>query len=427
MLGQYRVNGETLDSLDLKVLLVTKGVKVGGRVYEAFGRTHRLDPDPQTCNCLLLPDGTVVHLVDLAMHMGYIKKALSWEMLRNLRYMFQLRTPFSLEVADSGHPVLLWKGEEITRVTFPPASRFYERKTSSGLPFLGNAVLQGLDILAFQCLWPCQYAQAGHACQFCFSGGLFERFARKGMRLPPTPSPRDVAEMVHYAVMVERAAKHIQLTGGSTMNTQAECAVVKGFLDEIDRVVGLKNIPGEILVYTTPPSDPAEVDRLFSAGADRVVCSLEVWDEQLARVVTPGKWKFAGRQRFLNCLKYIAKRYGPNRACSSFVVGLEPVETYLEAAKTLASDGIVPIASIWLPFGRPVQGRMQTPGLDYYRKIKEGLARVYETFGIVPPGSNGLNVCMCRDVWNHLEDLLGSAHPCECHTPPIRHLSGASQ
>ncbi|MGA2034971.1 MAG: radical SAM protein [Thermoguttaceae bacterium] len=423
MLEHYRINGESLDSLDLKVLLVTKGVKVSAQVYKAFGRTHRLHPDPETCNCLLLPDGTVVHLVDLAMHMGYIKKALSWDMLRNLRYAFQLQTPFSLDVADSGHPVLLWKDEEVTRVMFPPASRFYQQRTSGGLPFLGNAVLQGLDFLSFQCLWPCQYAQAGQACQFCYSGGLFERLSRKGKPLPPTPTPRDVAEIAHYAFMVEGTAKHIQLTGGSTMNTQAECAVIKEYLNEIDQLVGLKNIPGEILIYTTPPSDPAEVDQLFSAGADRVVCSLEVWDEQLARVITPGKWKFAGRQRFLNCLKYIAKRYGPNRACSSFVVGLEPVETYLEAANTLASEGIVPIASIWMPFGRPVQARMQTPGLDYYRKIKEGLARVYETHGVVPPGSNGLNVCICRDVWNHLADLSDSSRPCQCYAPSIRHLA----
>jgi hypothetical protein len=427
MLGQYRVNGESLDSLDLKVLLLTHGVKVSGRVYQAFGRTHRLDPDPQTCNCLLLPDGTVVHLVDLAMHMGYIKKALSWEMLRNLRYAFQLRTPFSLEVAESGHPVLLWKDQEITRVTFPPASRFYQQKTSSGLPFLGNAVLQALDFLSFQCLWPCQYAQAGHACQFCYSGGLYERLSRKGKPLPATPTSRDVAEMAHYAFVVERVAKHIQLTGGSTMNTQAECAVIKGILSEIDQVVGLNNVPGEILVYTTPPSDPAEVDQLFSAGADRIACSLEVWDDQLAQVITPGKWRFAGRQRFLDCLRYIARRYGPNRACSSFVIGLEPVETFLGAARTLASEGIVPIASLWIPFGRPVQGRMQTPGLDYYRKVKEGLARIYETYGIVPPGSNGLNVCMCRDVWNHLADLSDSARPCECYAPGIRHLAATSQ
>ena len=59
-----------------------------------------------------------------------------------------------------------------------------------------------------------------------------------------------------------------QITGGSTMNTQAECRVIAQYLGEIERIVGLKNIPGEILVYTTPPSDPTEVDQLFAAGAD---------------------------------------------------------------------------------------------------------------------------------------------------------------
>ena len=311
--------------------------------------------------------------------------------------MFQLRTPFSLELSDSGQPVLLWKGEEVTPVTFPPASRFYRQKTSSGLPFLGNAVLQALDVLSFQCLWPCQYAQVGHACQFCYSGGLFERLARKGKPLPPMPSPRDVAEMAHYAFTVERTAKHIQLTGGSTMNTQGECAIITGFLNEIDQVVGLKNIPGEILVYTTPPSDPTEVDQLFSTGADRIVCSLEVWDDQLARAITPGKWKFAGRQRFLDCLKYIAKRYGPNRACSSFVVGVEPVESFLEAAKILAADGIVPIASIWLPFGRPVQGRMQTPGTGEDANARLGL--LSEDKGRARLRLRDLRNCSARRQW----------------------------
>lgn len=425
MLGTYRVNGKEVDSLDLKVLLVTRGVKVRREVYRKFGRTNRIHPDPQTCNCLLLPDGTVVHLVDLAMHMGHIKRALSWDTLRALRYALQLRTPFSLEVGPSGGPVLLWKGEEVTAVTFPPASPFYQQRTSSGLPFLGNATLQALDFLSFQCLWPCQYAQAGHACQFCYSGGLFERLARKGRPMPAMPTPRDVAEITHYAFTVEHAAKHLQLTGGSTMNTRAECATVKGFLGEIDRVVGVKNIPGEILIYTTPPRDPTEVDQLFSAGADRIACSLEVWDEELARVITPGKWKFAGRQRYLDCLKYIATRYGPNRACCSFVVGLEPAESYLEAARTLASEGIVPIASIWMPFGRPVQGRMRTPGLHYYRQVKEGLAAIYDTFGIVPPGSNGLNVCVCRDAWNHRGAILGRS-PATCCEPAVRHLAHAA-
>ena len=104
---------------------------------------------------------------------------------------------------------------------------------------------------------------------------------------------------------------------------EVECRVIVEYLSEIDRVVGLGNIPGEILVYTTPPRDPTEVDQVFAAGADRVACSLEVWDEELAKIITPGKAKFTGRQRHVDCLTCIANTYGSNRACMSFVVGVE--------------------------------------------------------------------------------------------------------
>jgi hypothetical protein len=175
-------------------------------------------------------------------------------------------------------------------------------------------------------------------------------------------------------------------TRNSTMNPQAECHTIKGLLKEIDSLAGLKNIHGEVLVYTTPLTDPKEVDQLFGAGADRIACSLKVWDEELAKVITPGKMRFAGRKRFLDCLKYISKEYGPNKACSSFVVGVEPAESLLKGAEYLAAEGIVPIASVWIPFGRPVMGKSQAPGLDYYRKVKRGLLQIYVKYGIEPPG-----------------------------------------
>jgi hypothetical protein len=50
---------------------------------------------------------------------------------------------------------------------------------------------------------------------------------------------------------------------------------------------------------------------------------------------------------------------------------------------------------------------MQAPELDYYRKIKVGLASIYERHGIVPPGGTGLNVCMCRDIYLQRNAILG--------------------
>ena len=40
------------------------------------------------------------------------------------------------------------------------------------------------------------------------------------------------------------------------MNPQAECQTIAQLLHEIDSVAGLKNVNGEIIVFTTPPSDP---------------------------------------------------------------------------------------------------------------------------------------------------------------------------
>lgn len=407
MLGKYHMNGDEIDSLDLKAMVVTKGVKVSNEVYKKFSKTNRIYPDPLTCNCLILPDETVVQMTDVALHLKYLKSAMSLQNLKQLRYFFQMNSPFRLEVSDSGKPVLLYNAEKVTEVDFPPESHFYERVTSGGLPYLGNAVLQGLDVVSFQCLWACDYARAGYPCQFCYSGGVFEQLARKNKPNPPVPTVRDAAEITDYAINKEKIAKYLQITGGSTMDPMAECGTIKGYLDEIDAVAGLKNIRGEVLVYTTPPRDPKVVDQLFYSGADRVACSFEVWDEELAKTITPGKYRFTGRKRNLDCLKYISKEFGPNKACSSFVVGVEPAESFLEGAEYLASEGIAPIASVWIPFGRPVLGKMQAPPVEYYRKVKERLAEIYTKYGIEPPGGIGFNVCLCRDAWNHRSEILG--------------------
>ena len=307
MLGRYSFAGREIDSLDLKSLVVTRGVRVKDQVYRALRGKYRIDPDPLTCNCLILPDGTIAQLTDVAMHLRYLKQAMSLDSLRQLGTFVQGWKPFDLSLSKSGRPVLSYDGEEVTEVRFPKNSDFYHQKTSSGLPFINNAVLQGIDTLAFQSLWPCELARAGSACQFCYTGGISEQLAKKHRPEPPVPSPRDVAEIVEYAVNTERVAEYLQITGGSTMNPRGECHMITRLLEEIDSVSGLESIKGEVLIFTTPPSDPKDLDAMFDAGADRIACSLEVWDENLAAVITPGKVAYTTRKRHLDALRYISK------------------------------------------------------------------------------------------------------------------------
>ena len=402
----YQFGGEEIDSLDLKSLIVTRGVKVKDQVYKSLGGRYRINPDPLTCNCLLLPDGTVAQLTDVALHLRYLKQAMSLESLRQLGTFLGGWKPFDLSLSESGGAMLSYDGVDITEVSFPPKSNFYEKRTSSGLPFINNAVLQGVDTVAFQSLWPCELARAGYACQFCYTGGISEGLAKKHRPEPGMPTPRDAAEIVDYAVNEEKMAEYVQITGGSTMNPQAETRVITQILKEMDAVTGLNNIKGEVLVFTTPPSDPRSLDQVFDAGADRVACSLDVWDDRLAELITPGKVKFTTRRRHMDALKYIAREYGPNKALSTFVVGLEPIETFLEGAEALAREGVVAMASLWIPFGRPVMGKAKAPGLEYYRKMKLGLADIYHRYGIIPPGGAGFNTDIDKDIWRHSEEYL---------------------
>jgi hypothetical protein len=321
----------------------------------------------------------------------------SWDNIKLFKYMADMKTDF--RIALSGEtPVLLYKNKEVTDISFLPASRFYEQKTTSGMPFVGNAVLQGCDWVAFQCLWPCEYACAGKPCQYCFSGGQFESLAQRGKPMPFIPSPEDVAEVINYAIEHD-GVNSVQITGGSTFKPEDEEKRILPYMQAINTQVGREKLKGEILLYITPPDRGELIDRYFALGADRIACSLEVWDDALAAEITPGKREFTTKQRHLDALEYIAEKHGPGKAFSNFIIGLEPLQSLTEGAQYLAQRGIIPSASVWMPFGKPVRGSMRPPELDYYRAVKEMLAQLYVKYNLKPAGGCGLNVCVERDIY----------------------------
>jgi hypothetical protein len=345
----------------------------------------------------MLSDGTNVQMTDMAFHLKHLFGMLSWSNLKLMKYESELATPFQLRVSDD-RAALFYGKEWVDFVTFHPKTGFYKQKTASGLPFIGNAVIQGCDFVAFQCLWYCEYAATGKPCEFCFSGAEFESLARKGMPLPPAVKAADFAEIVRYAVQ-NKDADSLQITGGSTFSGVREHQHITGYLKEL--MANGISLEGEILLYITPPADNACVDEYFSLGASRIACSIEVWDEERAKIITPGKIHFTTRERHLKALGYIAEKYGKNKAFSNFIIGLESLQTLKEGAAYLAERGIVPSASVWMPMGRPVMNSMKPPGLDYFRRVKELFAELYDKYQLIPPGACGLNVCVEKDIYRY--------------------------
>ena len=155
---ELKLGFEIIDTIDLKALLVSKGIKVSNRIYKKYQGQVRLSANPLECNTIILPDSTIVQLTDLAFHMDYIKTAITWDTLNQLKYYSQIKIDFRLDLDEFQQPAIFYRKQKLVNVSFPKPTDFYDQITSSGTPFRGNAVLQGTQWLSFHLLWKCDYA-----------------------------------------------------------------------------------------------------------------------------------------------------------------------------------------------------------------------------------------------------------------------------
>jgi hypothetical protein len=380
----FNVAGNVADSLDLKVLLLSQGIFVHDSVYETFEKTHRLSRDPRSCNTIFLGDNLPVYL-------GRIGN----------------EARFHLKAID-GKPMLTCNGETVTEVTLPPKTAFFDQQTTNGIPFGLLAIIQGLDMLAFSYLWACEIAKTNNECRFCHCGNFTSQMVRAKCWQDFEFPVQDVVDVVQFAVDNDPQTKILQMTAGSTFQPDAEIDRYVSILKEIERRVGLAKVNGGIL-FLTPPHKPALLDKLFDAGAGRLAFDLDIWDEKLFEKYCPGKAKYTTRKQHLAALFYAAEKYGPKRACSVFVAGLEPVESLIEGCTFLAERGIVPLPSPWMPIGVTNPELPAVPDVNYYRILRKEVAKLYEKYGLEVPGTVGSSVCLSRDIYLRRKELINTS------------------
>ena len=378
-LPQFRVGDSYLDSLDLKVSILSRGICVHDEIFEKFEKSCRLSRHPRSCNTMFLGDRLPVYVARTGPE-----------------------SPFHMVVREE-KPAILHNNEFVTEVEFAPKPSFYTHKTSGGHLYGEMAILQGWDMLSFSYLWPCALAIAGHPCRFCHCGNATLQAVEAKQWMDFRYKPEEVAEIVRYAVEMEPQVKLLQLTAGSTLDPDSEIDRYVEILKAIDKAVGIEKIPP--VIFLTPPKDVRLLDKLFDAGAGKIACDMDIWNETLFNEYCPGKAKYTPRQQHLEALLSIADKHGSGRACSVFVAGLEPVESLLEGFTYLSERGIVPLPSPWMPYGVERGNLPAPPGLDYYRTMRHETAKLYLKHNLAVPGTIGSSVCLSRDIWLRKEIL----------------------
>ena len=380
-MNTYRIGGHDIDSIDLKCLLTCKGICVDKEVYERFQGESRISTSPYELGALILSDGLACSFTDTLPFLEQIGGRYQWSEEEKRTYNPQLQTPFNVRIVDD-RPALLFHDELLDFISFPPAVDFYGRTTKTGVAFNGNISLQGVDFATFAYLWPCEYAATGKACEYCHSGIQTMRAAKRGEKLGGCFSVADSAEMLKWGVD-HAGVCSLMATGGSTFDGRREGRYYEDYLIAWNEALG-GHLPGDMVLYLTPPDDLSRIDRYIELGADKLGISIEVWNEDAARVVTPGKMDITTRQRHIEAWDYVVERYGPNYVFTNFILGLEPFEDLEAGVRFAAERGVFPGGSVWVPMGTAVNGKLVPPDIDYYKRCKELFFDIYQTYGFVP-------------------------------------------
>lgn len=387
-----------LDSIDVKCMVVSKGVRIHPEIYDRFSDVYNISRDMRRLSCLILSDGTLMTMSDMEPFLDQMGTRYFWTEEDKKCYHPQLETPFHIRVIDD-KPALTFHDEFIDFVSFPKKNDFYDQKTSTGMPFLPEAVLQGIDWITFGYLWPCDFAIAGFPCQYCHCGNATMAQTKNHVPFNKPITPEEMSEIIRYGVDVT-GFRNVQITGGSTITGEKEAKYFKQYIDGINKYVGRENIPGDIIYYITPPKDTGLVDYYVDNGVNKIGCSVEIWDEETAKIVTPGKMKYTTRKRHLDVLDHIVNKYGKNVAFSNFVVGIEPFESLKEGATYMAEHGITPAVSILQITGLNILGKTAPPELDYYRRVKDHFMMLYDKYQLEPAEQTGENGCLEVEFYN---------------------------
>ncbi len=269
-------------------------------------------------------------------------------------------SPYLAAPPDARGVSLLYRDEEVLcEITFPPSPKFYGLSTADGIPYWKLAHLHSRDTLATTVLQTCiRYGNSATKCQFCAIGESL-----KAGRTTARKTPEQLAEVAAAAQRLDGVRNVVMTTGTPPTEDRgaavlAECAAA---------IKARTRLP--IQAQCEPPADFGWFARLRAAGVDALGMHLEAWDEDVRRVIMPGKAEVP-RAFYLEAFVAAVEIFGRGQVSTYLLAGLgDSVEGLLEAARTLIDLGVYPFIVPFVPVtGTPLAGH-RPPSADFMRAV----------------------------------------------------------
>ena len=342
--GSVAFDEQSLDFLRMELLCY--GVR-SKRIY----RGRKGGAGPAGGRCFILPNGEVV---DAPMIGEFIKDS-----------------PFELKKHD-GRWTVYRERKPLEGISLLPLPKFYNKKTSDGIPMRKIAKLHGKDCLATTLLSRCLRWRQSKQCKFC----AIEIYGERNPLIRKTG--QQLAEVAMEA-KGEGVAKHMTITTGTTLGPDRGAVLLADAVREIKERV---DIP--MHVHLEPPADLRYLDLLKKSGVDTVGMHIETFDEKIRKEICPGRVE-VGQKEYKKAWSYAVDLFGRAQVSSWLFVGLgESDETVLNGVRTLTEMGVIAHVIPLRPIPGTPLGHWKPPEPQRLFRIQLEVRKIFSEYCISP-------------------------------------------
>ncbi len=247
-----------------------------------------------------------------------------------------------------------------------------EYTTSDGIAMKKIALVHGIDCLSSTIYQKCVYQGCGEGCKFC---GI-----ELSLENDTTIEEKNHTQMseVIAAAKKEGRCNHMTLTSGT------DETIDKGANRYIELLKGVKNnYPNLPLhVQIEPLEDLSYINELKEAGADTIGIHLEVLDQKLREIITPGKFRIP-YDLYVKNWKQALDVFGKNQVSSYILTGFgENPEDFISGVESVISLGVVP----YITPARSIPGSKEesTTNPNVMVEIYSKAAKLMKEYGVNP-------------------------------------------
>lgn len=244
-------------------------------------------------------------------------------------------SPFELRI-EKNSLKLYFINEYITNVEVRPEDTVRKQKTSSGKS-VGDICLLATDRVRIQHSRNCNFVRHNVGCKFCEVENHEFSF-----------DFNDICESIDLYKNSDYKFRHF-LIGGRSDSFDKEP-------EEIVNIAKYINVDRKYPIYVmcVPPKTKDVLDLYYKEGVTEIAFNIEIWDRDIAQKWMPGKGAIP-LSNYLDMLEYAVTLWGNSGAVrTSFVVGLEPMNSLLEGIEKVCELGVAPILSVFRPIPKTV-------------------------------------------------------------------------